>query len=103
MLEFAQTLNQMAAGSEHLQGRQMTADDWIYAFRWFAADAIANPDRTIDQEDIAAVLDRAERRVMAASSETETPAAPAEAATPPFFPTDGDDVIHPVPREGAQG
>ncbi len=103
MLEFAQTLNQMAAGSEHLRGRQMTADDWIYAFRWFAADAIADPDQTIDEEDIAAVLDSAERRVMAASSQTETPATPAEAVTPPFFPTDGDDVIHPVPREGAQG
>ncbi|MEO0815916.1 MAG: hypothetical protein AAFX86_01290 [Pseudomonadota bacterium] len=109
LLNFIGTLNQMAADSSLLGGRSLTADDWVYAFRWFAADAIANPSEAIPPAKIADIVLNAERRALASDgpsgpepetdpvfSETSPPTAPGES------PADGP-VINPVFREGALG
>lgn len=108
LVNFIATLNQMAADSSALGGRSLTADDWIYAFRWFAADAIADPATPIDPARIADIVLNAERRALASDGPTGPdgpPIDPTETllmASPGTSPPDGP-VINPVFREGALG
>lgn len=108
LINFIGTLNQMALDSAVLGGRSLTADDWIYAFRWFAADAIADPATPIDPARIAEVVLNAERRALASSGPSGDDDAPAESHSSLSTPSSGTSlsegpVINPVFREGALG
>ncbi|MEL6663927.1 MAG: hypothetical protein AAFR33_13100, partial [Pseudomonadota bacterium] len=108
LINFIETLNRMSVDSSALGGRSLTADDWIYAFRWFASEAIANPGAPIPEARIAEIVLDAERKALASAGATPAiPAAPVETLSMPLQPdpagADSGAVINPVFREGALG
>jgi len=107
LVEFVGTLNRMSQDSPALEGRRLSADDWIYAFRWFASEVIAHPDQPVPEATIARIVMEAERKALSANGKSsgEAPSngldAPAPVAGEPGEAS--GPVINPVFREGALG
>ncbi|MEM9738905.1 MAG: hypothetical protein AAF829_03485 [Pseudomonadota bacterium] len=110
LINFVGTLNEMAADNDTLGGRSLSADDWIYAFRWFASEAIADPGTPIPVSKISEIVLSAERRALASNGS----GAPESGLSAPqdFDPSgatnfsladDDGPVINPVFRDGALG
>lgn len=106
---FIEQLNELAARSDSLGGRGLSAGDWLYAFQWFVTDVVAEGRAGVSEERIVAVLSAAERRSvtrMAVEQESgrAPPTPPPSPPTPAIEDDDsGNTYYRPVQIEGALG
>lgn len=65
LIDFIDQLNALAADRAALGGRALSANDWVYAFRWFVSGVVATGDGHVPAERILSIVAAAERRAAA--------------------------------------